>query len=225
MTTPASQLAEHGWTRLPAILSSARMSAWAPDEQLDAGLAGSRNLLDDATCRALVAPLRQALRRVDAITPDAVAIQCTLFRKTADCNWKVPYHQDLSVPVAERIDHPALSGWSTKEDGHYVQPPASLLERLLAVRLHLDPCRAGDGALRVLQGTHATGRIAQETIPELRRDVHEAQCFADAGDAILMRPLLLHASSKADIPSGRRVLHFLFAPPEPGFGLRWRTSV
>ena len=80
-------------------------------------------------------------------------------------------------------------------------------------------------SLRVLPGTHAAGRIDVEAIPALRRDRREAHCFADAGDLILMRPLLLHASSKAESPSGRRVLHVLFAPPEPGFGLRWRTRV
>ena len=169
-----ARLAEHGWTRMPSGLASAQLSNVSPDTLLDAERAGSRNLLEVAACHALVKPLRQVLQQAGVLDADAVAIQCTFFRKTPSCNWKVPYHQDLSVPVAERIDRPALSGWSTKEDGHYVQPPASLLERLLAVRLHLDPCHAGDGALRVLQGTHATGRIAPETIPELRRDAPEA---------------------------------------------------
>lgn len=220
-----ARLAEHGWTRMPSGLAPAQLSNVSPDTLLDAERAGSRNLLDVAACRALVAPLRHVLQQAGVLDAEAVAIQCTFFRKTPECNWKVPYHQDLSVPVAERVDHPALSGWSTKEDGHYVQPPAALLERLLAVRLHLDPCHAGDGALRVLPGTHVAGRIDVEAIPALRRDRHEAHCFADAGDLILMRPLLLHASSKAESPSGRRVLHVLFAPPEPGFGLRWRTRV
>jgi hypothetical protein len=36
-----------------------------------------------------------------------------------------------------------------------------------------------------------------------------------------MRPLLLHASSKATGSSRRRVLHFLFGPPALPFGLEW----
>jgi hypothetical protein len=38
---------------------------------------------------------------------------------------------------------------------------------------------------------------------------------------MLMKPLLLHASSKVSIDSGRRVLHFVFAPAELPGGLRW----
>lgn len=45
-----------------------------------------------------------------------------------------------------------------------------------------------------------------------------------AGDALLMRPLVLHASSKASAPGRRRVLHFLFGPSELPFGLSWRTA-
>jgi len=38
---------------------------------------------------------------------------------------------------------------------------------------------------------------------------------------LLMRPLLLHASSKSSGSSRRRVLHFLFGPPVLPCGLRW----
>jgi hypothetical protein len=36
-----------------------------------------------------------------------------------------------------------------------------------------------------------------------------------------MRPLALHASSKATGTSRRRVLHIVFGPAEPGYGLQW----
>jgi hypothetical protein len=39
--------------------------------------------------------------------------------------------------------------------------------------------------------------------------------------AMLMQPLLLHASSKATGTSRRRVLHFLFGPPALPCGLAW----
>src|SRR4051812_114307 len=45
----------------------------------------------------------------------AVAVQCTLFDKSADKNWLVALHQDLSIPVPERVTHPDCSGWSEKE--------------------------------------------------------------------------------------------------------------
>ena len=175
--------------------------------------------------QGLVAPLRNGLQALGLLPNNAVAVQCTLFRKTPECNWKVPYHQDLSIPVTGRVAHAALSGWSIKEDGWYVQPPVELLDRLLAARLHLDPCGDDDGALRVVPETHRLGRINPERIAAMDKRRDEVVCSAEPGDLLLMRPLLLHASSKAERPNGRRVLHFLFAPPDPGCGLQWRIAV
>jgi hypothetical protein len=218
-------LAEAGWLRVPSGLPRATLDALPVDAALDASDAGSRSLLTEIWCSGLVAPLRSGLQSLGLIPDDAVAVQCTLFRKTPDCNWKVPYHQDLSIPVAEFVEHPALSGWSVKEDGRYVQAPSDLLDGLLAARLHLDPCDNDDGALRVVPGSHRLGRLNPERIAAMDKRRDEVVCTADVGDLLLMRPLLLHASSKAGRPSGRRVLHFLFAPRHPGRGLRWRIAV
>lgn len=60
----------------------------------------------------------------------------------------------------------------------------------------------------------------------LRQDRGETACTAQPGDLLIMRPLLLHASSKASRPQGRRrVLHFLFGPSDPGHGLRWSLAI
>ncbi len=218
-------LDDAGWLRISSGLSRATLDALQADATLDAGDAGSRNLLAQAWCSDLVAPLRARLQALGLLPDDAVAVQCTLFRKTPDCNWKVPYHQDLSIPVAERVMAATLSGWSVKEDGHYVQAPAELLDVLLAVRLHLDACSDDEGALRVVPGSHRCGRLGSDDIVAMDKRQNEVVCTADAGDLLLMRPLLLHASSKSERPSGRRVLHFLFAPRQPGCGLQWRIAV
>jgi hypothetical protein len=218
-------LVETGWLRMPAWITRSALEACPTDGLLDADDAGSRNLLADAWCSSLVAPLRSSLQEAGVLPNDAVAVQCILFRKTQACNWKVPYHQDLSIPVAARVKHAALSGWSVKQDGEYVHCPTALLDRMLAVRLHLDPCGVDQGALRVVPGSHRLGRLAPERIAAMDKRRDEIICTADAGDLLLMRPLLLHASSKAAKPDGRRVLHFLFAPPAPDFGLHWRIAV
>lgn len=210
---------------MPSGLPQAMLKALPVDAALDAGDAGDRDLLRLRWCAELIAPLRAGLQALGLLSSDAVAVQCTLFRKTPDCNWKVPYHQDLSIPVAGKVAHHALSGWSEKDDGAYVQPPPELLAELLAVRLHLDPCRDDEGALRVVPGSHRLGRLRAERIAAMDKRRDEAVCTAEVGDLVLMRPLLLHASSKAMRPNGRRVLHFLFAPPDPGCGLRWRIAL
>ncbi len=79
-------------------------------------------------------------------SPRLSVLQCTLFAKSTENNWLVCLHQDLSIPVAERVDSPGCHGWSEKEGGLFVQPPASVLEGVLALRLHLDDCNERNGA-------------------------------------------------------------------------------
>jgi len=97
-----------------------------------------------------------------------------------------------------------------------------LLEKMLAVRIHLDDCDERNGALRVLPETHRFGRLSSEQIKQLRVWKQETVCAARAGDVMLMRPLLLHASGKSDGNGHRRVLHIEYAGMELPGGLRWR---
>jgi len=46
-------------------------------------------------------------------------------------------------------------------------------------------------------------------------------CLTARGGALLMRPLLLHASSPARVPGHRRVLHLEFAAEPLPAGLEW----
>ena len=134
-------------------------------------------------------------------------------------NWLVPVHQDLSIPVRECVDDAVLRGWSRKEDAWYVRPPVGVLEEMVAVRLHLDSCGAADGPVHVVPGSHMQGAISPLEASTMRQA--EVACLAEVGDLRVMRPLLLHRSSKATGTSRRRVLHFLFGPAELPHGLEW----
>ncbi len=127
--------------------------------------------------------------------------------------------------VAERVSSPALRGWSEKEGSLFVQAPPGVLEQLVAVRVHLDGCAAQDGPLRVIPGTHTLGRIEPEAAAAIRGAATEVVCHAKRGEALVLRPLLLHASSKAAGTSRRRVLHYLFGPRQLPHGLRWQHAV
>ncbi len=187
--------------------------------------AGTRNLLNHSWCRALVTRIKNRLASANALPPASVGVQCTLFDKTADRNWLVALHQDLSIPVASRLEHPNLGVWSKKEGGHFVQPPVEVLESLLAVRVHIDSCGPDSGPLRVVPTSHKIGRLSEGAAIELRAKLGETSCLAKSGDALLMRPLLLHASSKGVTPSRRRVLHVLFGPQTLPHGLEWKHAV
>jgi len=183
--------------------------------------AGTRRLLDYPWCRKIIESLASHPALMAMLQRTPIAIQCTYFDKSAELNWLVALHQDLSIPVKSLVQHPALGKWSEKEGRWFVQSPTSLLDRLLAVRVHLDDASEENGALRVVPGTHRLGKIEQHRAGELRRQFGEELCSASAGAVMLMNPLLLHGSSKATSTEHRRVLHYLLAPADPGFGLEW----
>lgn len=182
---------------------------------------GTRNLLAHGWCRALAAHLCAHPDVAAAIPDDFIAVQCTYFEKSRDRNWLVPVHHDLSIPVHERVEHPALRGWSEKEGGLFVQPPLAVLEQLVALRVHLDPCLAQDGPLQFIPATHTLGRVLAGQAAALRQAGPVVTCTLVPGGVLVMRPLALHASSKATGTSRRRVLHFVFGPRTLPHGLRW----
>lgn len=186
--------------------------------------AGARELLAEPWCAELARRLQLDVRLAGAIPATHVPVQCTAFEKSVDHNWLVAVHQDLAIPVAARVDDAALRGWSSKDGTWFVQPPADVLRRLVALRLHLDDCGLDDGPLRVVPGSHVDG-LLDDAAALARRDARgTVACPVPRGGAMLMRPLLLHASSKASGASRRRVLHFLFGPPQLPYGLAWARA-
>lgn len=184
---------------------------------------GTRCLLSLDWCARLARDLTAHASLAGVLDADHVAVQCTLFQKSADRNWLVSYHRDLSIPVAERVDDPALQGWSQKEGALYVLAPQPVLRQLCALRLHVDACSALDGPLRVIPGSHLLETVDGVLSERLRAQEHA--CLVGKGAALLMHPMLLHASSKSTGQSRRRVLHFLFGPRDLPAGLRWHQSL
>ena len=216
------QLDDQGFAIVESVLSLNECQAIdAALDPLAHDSAGSRTLLQQPWCMAVAHRLRRDSRISRLLPQDFIAVQCTYFEKALERNWLVPLHQDLSIPVNTRVDHPALTGWSEKEGCCYVQPPVALLEQLLIVRLHLDSCDAADGPLRVVPGSHRSGRLEASAAQDERRRRGEQICCVELGGGLLMRPLLLHASSKATGFSKRRVLHFVFGPLRLPYGLQW----
>jgi len=170
-------------------------------------------------CLAAHESVRRAAEAV--LGTECFVARALFFDKTERANWKVAWHQDLTITVRRRIDVPGYGPWSTKAGIVHVQPPVEVLERMLAVRVHLDDCRADNGPVRVLPGTHRQGRLSSDAIEDLKRSIAPVECVAERGAILAFRPLLLHASSPAQSPSRRRVVHFEFAVGELPGGLQW----
>ena len=172
---------------------------------------GARNILNMPEVKQFMASRALGNRLEEIVGPDAKATRGIFFDKTEAANWPVLWHQDLSLAVKERHDIPGWELWSVKHGVTHVQPPAYILEKMIAVRLHLDDCPPENGALKVIPGSHKQGRLPRNVITQMTSAENNIIAAAK-GDALFMRPLLLHASSPAKTPSHRRVLHIEFAP-------------
>ena len=91
--------------------------------------------------------------------------------------------------------------WSTKAGLLYAHAPAWALEHVVALRVSLDDSSADNGPLRVLPDTHRAGVLTDVHIERLAREVAPVTCIAALGSVVAIRPLIVHASSKAESPT------------------------
>jgi hypothetical protein len=181
-----------------------------------------RNLLEMDFVRALI-ERRNVRDLLGQIGPDLFPVRAILFDKTGAANWTVPWHQDRSITVRKRIDVQGFGPWSTKAGVVHVQPPVDILRSMVTLRFHLDPCGLENGPLRVVAGTHET-ILSQSAIESTVAEKPQSICATDAGGLLVMRPLILHASSPAVTPSHRRVIHVEFGPKDLPGGLHWAAA-
>src|SRR5882672_3332789 len=159
---------------------------------------GVRNLFDLAPALRELAQSRLLRDLVEPVLGlRCFAVGATLFDKSTLSNWPVSWHQDLTIAVQEQRVLEGWGPWSQKAGVSYVQPPASILENMLAVRLHLDQCEVDAGCLRVMPGSHGLGRLGDAAIVGLRQTDASVECPVTRGGLLLMRPLLVHCSSRA----------------------------
>lgn len=193
-------------------------------------LPGLRNLLSqsqvvrDFAINGLAAEIAATLLGCSDSAPKLRPVRGILFDKTPESNWYVTWHQDLSIPVREKSETEGYGPWSTKEGILHVQPPASILEKMVSLRIHLDPCAIENGAIKFVVGSHLIGKLEPDEIETVRADREITVCPADRGDIIAMKPLILHASSKAISPNHRRVLHLEYTSAELAGGLAWAEA-
>ena len=148
-------------------------------------------------------------------------VRAIFFDKNPEANWLVPWHQDLAIAVTRQIEAEGFSGWSVKDGVIHVHPPMDILAGMLTLRLHLDDCGASNGALKVIAGSHRSGKISPAEITRRTTAQEPVVCEVLKGDGLLMRPLLLHASLPSESPRHRRVLHIEYATQKLPNGLEW----
>lgn len=206
------KLASDGYSILRGLLSQDEVAELRCEsdrlfDQLDGG--GTRHICERSP---LFARLAQKLAELEGVLlmKKMRMVRSIYFNKTPDKNWPVAWHQDLSIAVKERKEIEGYEAWSLKGDGvHHVRPPLDLLSQMWTIRIHLDETHSENGALLVIPESHKHGFIPSGQIKRFTAQTTICECHA--GDALVMSPLLLHASNKCLKPSNRRILHFEFA--------------
>lgn len=232
MNDVVSQIEEQGFAIVEEVLSEANISALigtlSPiQEQAGQVSGGVRNLMQQSPMVKQLAESATLRNLVEPVLGSACfPVRAILFDKTPTTNWKIPWHQDVTIAVSERRDCPGYGPWSVKAGVQHVQPPAAVSEAMLSVRLHLDDCPASNGALRVLPGTHRLGKLRHAETDQAVSSRAPFSCEVMRGGVLLMRPLLIHASSESGGShfQHRRVIHLDYAACDLPCGLLWSET-
>lgn len=144
-----NQLLEQGFQIAQNFMSAKWISEVLQDiEQsaLDLEVTGIRHI--DKKLRSVSAYLTSSEFTENAnsyLTSDHHLVRAILFNKTPDANWYVTWHQDRTLSVSEKFDHPEWKNWTVKEDVLHVQPPLAVLEAMVTIRIHLDDTTKENG--------------------------------------------------------------------------------
>ena len=173
--------------------------------------AGARHLLGCPAVASLARDPRLVAIASASLGKEARPFGATLFDKSARSNWLVVWHQDTALPLRERRVVAGWGPWSVKAGVVYAHAPAEALARVVALRVHLDDSTSDNGPLRVIPGSHALGVLSDAQIHDLAGCTESVECVAPRGSVVMMRPLLVHSSSKVATSASRRVIHIEYA--------------
>lgn len=149
----------------------------------------------------LVALLREVLG------PKPGLVRALFFDKPPERTWALPWHKDLTIAVRDnQLPTTQFCKPTTKAGVPHVEGSREVLESMLTLRIHLDDVTEENGPLRVMPGSHRTGKefVASDEICSI---------LVGRGDVLAMRPLIAH-SSPASHPTTnqhRRILHLEFS--------------
>ena len=150
---------------------------------------------------------------------DYFLVKSIYFDKPEASNWYVSYHQDLTISVDRKLELTGFGPWTTKQNQYAVQPPIEILQNIFTVRIHLDDTNGENGALKVVPKSHTKNIYRPETIDWSIET--ETICEARKGGIMIMKPLLLHSSSRTVNNKKRRVIHLEFSNQELPQEIKW----
>jgi hypothetical protein len=222
------QLADDGYLLLPSVFTADQVDAIAADlasafasdsggstlRAEDGSIYGARNLLQ--LWPAVADIWRQSMLHhllADTLGPDFGLVRVLYFDKPPQQSWALPWHKDMTIAVRNnRLPSEHFAKPTVKVGVPHVEAPQWLLEMMLTLRLHLDDMTDANGPLKVLPGSHRSGKRPPAPLPEGEGRMMPVTILGQRGDVLAMRPLLSHCSNKSQAEgTHRRVLHYEFA--------------
>jgi|SRR5215217_1536186 len=173
----------------------------------------------DEALAVLIEPASALARRL--LGAAARPVRALFFDKTPERNWALGWHQDRTIAVRHRGETPGFTAWTLKSGIAHVVPPFDYLERMLTLRIHLDPAGPDNAPLLVAPGSHRLGRVAEPDIPAAVERLGSRLCLAQAGDVWAYSTPILHASARSLKPARRRVLQLSYSADTLPNGLEW----
>ena len=228
--SPRDDLDRDGFAVVPGVLDEAEVDALAAaiDGAEVAGLRregrlyGMRDALravPEVGRASRSGPLLELARAV--VGPGAFPVRALLFDKSPGANWGVAPHQDLTIAVQDRVETPGYGPWTVRAGIVHVRPPVDVLAAMVTIRVHLDDSGPDNGPLRIVPGSHLGGRLDDDATRGWLDRRGMVDCPVGRGGVLLMRPLVIHASSPANRPGRRRVVHVEYAAGPLAGGLQW----
>jgi predicted DNA-binding transcriptional regulator YafY len=210
----------HVYSRKEVNHMKMEIARYFKDKGLDENTHAVRNLLHEMPVLKDAIFNHNLLQVLKKIDPDLFLTKAIYFDKTPDANWYVTWHQDVVINVTEKFEQEGFSGWTKKFGVHGVCPPEEILQNTFTIRIHLDDADETNGALKVIPGSQ-NKRLADEEINLIAQSSIPYICEVEACGIHIMKPLLLHASSKATSQRHRRVIHLEFNTMNLPGGLTW----
>jgi hypothetical protein len=149
-------------------------------------------------------------------------VKAFILDKSTESNWEIPWHQDLKISLSEKVEATGYHNWSLESGILHVQPPVSVIEKLVTLRIHLDPCDSNN-AIHVIPQSHNLGILKQQQIERLVAQTSSHLCIAAKFSVMLMRPLILHDSPPSNSSDSRRILQLEYGY-NLGKGLSWHDT-
>jgi hypothetical protein len=145
------------------------------------------------------------------------------FDKPPENSWALPWHKDVTIVVKNnRLGGMHFTHPTRKAGVPHVEASENVLAEMLTVRIHLDEVNDENGPLKVIPGSHRTGKTMQ------LEDAIVETLHASTGDVLLIRPLVAHCSNRSHPATmrHRRILHLEFSGlPDLPDGYAWHDFV